>query len=103
MGFGRKYKDLPTPESVVWRYKIATRACGTLIVMIQGWTFLPEIPVKIASGLLGAFMAISRDLESMYGVHVPPLIKKEDVEVVNDDALKTMIFFLLCGTPFLFN
>lgn len=100
MGFGGKFASMPTPGRIVFWSKIIQKLIGIGIAVIA---LRPEtLTTKTIGVVLGGFIAIMRDIEDGFGVHVPGPVHEKDIEVIKQEAIKTIIFITLVNT-YLFN
>jgi hypothetical protein len=96
--FGLKYRNLPTPQSVILLAKLIQRLIGGAIAIVP-LVVHNETASQVISVSLGAFIACSRDIEEYFGAIVhSPSVPTKDVEVIKDEAIKIIIFMILVNT-----
>lgn len=102
MGFGYKYKDLPTPASVVFKARLILKLLAGLILIIQPIEF-NHVWKEVITGILSTSIGVVNEVQDFFGTQVGHTVKPKDVEVIKDEAIKMLIFLILINTYLFFN
>lgn len=98
MGFGYKYKDFPTPESVVFRTKLIVKIIAGVATIIQPIEF-NHVVKEIITGVLATSMGVLVEIQDYFGHKITgKTVPTKDVEVIKDEAIKMLIFLVLVNT-----